>query len=194
VSKGPVAWLDGIQQEPLSYQERLDERHPGDIDLIVIHATELPDMATARQYGEKIHYPVSQTGNSGHFYIDRDGEIQQWVALDRIAHHVAGYNAHSIGIELINLGRYPDWLDSRHQTWQEEVSSAQMGALIGLINQLKKSFPTLRHIAGHDQLDLRFIPASDDPGKTVRRKLDPGPDFPWDQVIDATGLSVFERP
>ncbi|MEE4297613.1 MAG: N-acetylmuramoyl-L-alanine amidase [Wenzhouxiangella sp.] len=190
----PTEWLDGPQREPLSYQNRLDQRSLDDIDLIVIHATELPDLSTARQYGEKIHYPVSQTGNSGHFYIDRDGRIEQWVALDRIAHHVAGYNAHSIGIELVNLGRYPDWLDSRHQTWQEDVSPDQITALIELIQQLQRAFPALTKIAGHDQLDLRFIPASDDAGKNVRRKLDPGPNFPWDQVIEATGLSVFERP
>lgn len=190
----PTAWLDEAEREPLGYQYRLDQRNLGDIDLIVIHATELPDLATARQYGERIHYPVSQTGNSGHFYIDRDGRIEQWVALDRIAHHVAGYNAHSIGIELINLGRYPDWLDSRQQTWQEDVSPDQIDALIGLIHRLQRSFPTLQHIAGHDQLDVRFIPASDDPAKQVRRKLDPGPNFPWNQVIEATGLSVFEGP
>lgn len=190
----PTDWLDGAEHDPLGYQDRLDERSLGDIDLIVIHATELPDLATARLYGEKIHYPVSQTGNSGHFYIDRDGRIEQWVALDRIAHHVAGHNARSVGIELINLGRYPDWLDSRHQSWQEEVSTDQINALIALIQQLRQSFPALQQIAGHDQLDLRFIPASDDPAKEVRRKLDPGPNFPWGQVIEATGLSVFEGP
>jgi len=194
VNGKPTEWLNGVQRDPLSYQNRLDQRSLDDIDLIVIHATELPDLSTARQYGEKIHYPVSQTGNSGHFYIDRDGRIEQWVALDRIAHHVAGYNAHSIGIELVNLGRYPDWLDSRHQTWQEDVSPDQITALIELIQQLQRVFPALTKIAGHDQLDLRFIPASDDAGKNVRRKLDPGPNFPWDQVIEATGLSVFERP
>jgi len=194
VNGTPTEWLDGVQRDPLSYQERLDQRSLGDIDLIVIHATELPDLVTARQYGERIHYPVSRTGNSGHFYIDRDGRIEQWVALDRIAHHVAGYNAHSIGIELVNLGRYPDWLDSRQQAWQEEVSPNQIAALIDLIHQLRKSYPALTKIAGHDQLDLRFIQASDDPDKTVRRKLDPGPNFPWDQVIEATGLSVFARP
>ncbi len=187
-------WLDSVEQNPLSYQDRLDQRSLDNIELIVIHATELPDLATAREYGEKIHYPVSQTGNSGHFYINRDGSIYQWVALDRIAHHVAGHNARSIGIELINLGRYPDWLDSRQQTWQEDISPKQIEALIELVHQLRPAFPALNTIAGHDQLDLRFIPASDDPGKQIRRKLDPGPNFPWDQVIEATGMSLFDGP
>ena len=71
---------------------------------MVIHATELPDMETAREYGERIHHDESRTGNSGHFYIDRDGRIEQWVPLDRVAHHVRGHNRDSVGIELVNGG------------------------------------------------------------------------------------------
>jgi N-acetylmuramoyl-L-alanine amidase len=174
--------------------ERLDPRTLEDIELAVIHATELPDLVIAREYGERIHYPVSQTGNSGHFYIDRDGSIQQWVALDRIAHHVAGHNKASIGIELINLGRYPNWLDSEHQGWQEASTPAQLAALIDLLKDLQRRLPRLEHIAGHDQLDLRFVPASNNPHVEVRRKLDPGPDFPWTTVIEATGLSLLTAP
>lgn len=184
------AWLDGVRHEPLSYFDRLDSRALEEIELAVIHATELPDLAVAREYGERIHYPVSQTGNSGHFYIDRDGSVRQWVALDRIAHHVAGHNRTSIGIELVNLGRFPNWLDSRHQVWQEGVTPNQVAALIDLLNRLGRHLPSLQHIAGHDQLDVRFVPASDEPGREVRRKLDPGPDFPWATVIKATGLSA----
>jgi len=194
VSLSNPAWLEQARPDPLAYQDRLEQRSLEDIDLIVIHATELPDLATAREYGEQIHYPVSQTGNSGHLYIDRDGEVHQWVALNHIAHHVAGFNASSIGIEIINLGRFPNWLDSRQQQWQEPVSAVQLEALISLINQLKEQIPSITSIAGHDQLDLRFVPASNDARLTVRRKLDPGPDFPWTRVTEATGLSVLKRP
>jgi N-acetylmuramoyl-L-alanine amidase len=194
VTLSKPAWLEQARPDPLDYQSRLEKRALEDINLIVIHATELPDLTTARQYGEKIHYPVSQTGNSGHFYIDRDGEVHQWVALDHIAHHVAGHNASSIGIEIVNLGRFPNWFDSRQQQWQESISTIQLQALINLVNQLKAQIPTITHIAGHDQLDLRFVAASDDAQRQVRRKLDPGPDFPWTRVTEATGLSVLERP
>ncbi len=64
---------------PLPYVERLDQRPPEAITLVVIHSTELPDLATAREYGEIVHYADSGTGNSGHFYVDRDGSTQQWV-------------------------------------------------------------------------------------------------------------------
>ncbi|AKS42834.1 N-acetylmuramoyl-L-alanine amidase [Wenzhouxiangella marina] len=176
---------------PLSYQDRLESRTLDSIELLVIHATELPDLDMAREYGERIHYPGSRTGNSGHFYIDREGRIEQWVALDRVAHHVAGQNANSIGVELVSLGRYPDWLDSRHQDWQEPVNEAQLRALIGLIDQLRTRLPNLNRIAGHDQLDRRRVPASDDPSIQVRRKLDPGPEFPWSRLIEATGLQPW---
>ena len=64
---------------PLAYADRLQLRALGDIDLVVIHCTELPDLAMAREYGERIVHASSQTGNSGHYYIDRDGAVQQWV-------------------------------------------------------------------------------------------------------------------
>jgi len=181
-----------LTQRWLSYNEQLDRRDLDDIELVVIHATELPDLAMAREYGERVHYPDSGTGNSGHFYIDRDGTIEQWVALDRIAHHVADRNANSIGIELVNTGRYPDWFDSRHQDWPEAASEDQILALIQLLNRLTDTLPSLKFIAGHDQLDQRQIPASDDPNILVQRKLDPGPDFPWYRILSTTPLQRLE--
>src|SRR5690625_6904230 len=81
---------------PLSYADRLDQRSLDDVEMVVVHATELPDLATAREYGERVRYEKSGTGDSGHFYIDRDGTVQMWVAPDRVAHHVRGHNARSI--------------------------------------------------------------------------------------------------
>ncbi len=183
-----------IAQRLLGYNDRLACRALKDIDLVVIHATELPDLDLARQFGERIHYAQSGTGNSGHYYIDRDGRIEQWVELDRIAHHVVGYNPRSIGIELVNLGRYPDWLNSHHQHWQENISPPQLDALLALLRQLEHTLPELRFVAGHDWLDQRFVPASNDASQQVRRKLDPGPDFPWDQLLEACTLLPLRRP
>jgi N-acetylmuramoyl-L-alanine amidase len=183
-----MAGEPAIAFKPLAYHDRLETRSLEDITLIVLHATELPDLETAREYGERIHYEESVTGNSGHFYIDRDGRIEQWVDLGRVAHHVAGHNRPSIGIELVNRGRYPNWLDSRHQGWQESTAAAQLKALERLIARLRDELPRLTHIAGHDQLDPRRVEASDDPGITVRRKIDPGPDFPWAELLDSIDL------
>jgi len=171
-----------VVDQPLPYVDRLGERSLADIELVVIHCTELPDLATAREYGERVRYD-SGTGNSGHYYIDRDGTVLRYVPEERIAHHVRGQNPRSLGIELVNTGRYPHWLDSRHQTMDEPYTGAQIGSLVALLQDLAARLPTLRHIAGHEDLDRERVPASDDPAVLVHRKLDPGPRFPWERVL-----------
>ncbi len=174
---------------PLSYEAKLEARDPSDIDLVVVHCTELPDLATARAYGERVLHAASGTGNSGHFYIDRDGSTHRWVGVDRVAHHVRGHNPRSVGIELVNRGRFPDWLDSRHQTMQEPYPAVQIDALVALLGWLRTRLPALTRIAGHEDLDTDLVEASDDPALRVHRKRDPGPLFPWAQVLEAVPLS-----
>lgn len=177
--------------DPLSYHDRLDSRNLRQISMVVVHATELPDLEAARSVAEQQRYEASRTGNSGHYYIGRDGRVLQWVADDRVAHHVRGYNLNSLGVELSNLGRYPHWLDSAYQRPSEPFLAAQIDALIALLQWLKGRLPNLKHIAGHDDLDRSEVPASDDPSVLVRRKVDPGPLFPWPRVLSEGGLSRF---
>jgi N-acetylmuramoyl-L-alanine amidase len=181
-----------ILQRPLPYAGRLDARDPGQVDLLVIHCTELPDLDTARLYGEKILYPDSGTGNSGHYYLDRDGSVEQWVDIARVAHHVKSFNQRSIGIELVNTGRYPHWHCSDCQQMTEPYPEAQLRALQGLLLHLEHTCPGLRFITGHDELDQGVLPSSDRPDVSVRRKLDPGPLFPWDEILAASRL-VFAK-
>ncbi|MCC4606326.1 N-acetylmuramoyl-L-alanine amidase [Xanthomonas campestris pv. zinniae] len=177
-----------ITYAPLPYESRLARRPLGHIDMVVIHCTELPDMAMARDYGERVLYD-SGTGNSGHYYIDRNGSIQQYVALECVAHHVRGHNPHTLGIELVNRGRYPHWLDSRHQLMSEAYPEPQIGALITLLQWLQQQLPSVRRIAGHQELDTTQEAASDDPSRKIQRKLDPGPLFPWSRIHAAVGWS-----
>jgi len=177
-----------IHDQPLPYVAKLPERPAAAMTLAVIHCTELPDLATAREYGEKVLYD-SGAGNSGHYYIDRDGTVYRYVPATRVANHVRGWNAQSIGIELVNHGRYPDWFDSNRQTMTEPYTVAQIDALRALLAQLRDEFPNLHEIAGHEDLDTARVAASDDPSKLVPRKLDPGPLFPWDEVLEGSGLA-----
>lgn len=183
----PTAPPLAIEDWPLPYIDRLAQRAPETIDLVVMHCTELPDLAMARRFGERALYD-SGTGNSGHYYIDRDGRVLQFVPPERVAHHTRGYNARSIGIELVNSGRYPDWLDSRHQAMSEPYPAGQIDALIPLLQALVARYPSLRGIAGHEDLDTAQEPASDDPSTQVFRKRDPGPLFPWPRVLAAVPL------
>lgn len=177
----PKAW-------PLPYAVRLATRPLSQVDLVVIHCTELPDLALAREYGERELHD-SGTGNSGHYYIDRDGSIHEFVPPDRVAHHARGYNERAIGIELVNAGRYPDWLDSRRQTMDEPYTDAQVDALVRLLKHLAREIPTLEFIAGHEDLDQDRVPSSDNLHQLVFRKRDPGPRFPWSRVLDAAPLA-----
>jgi len=172
----------------LAYVDALAQRALTAIDLVVIHCTELPDLATARTYAEQVLYP-SGTGNSGHWYINRNGDVVEYVPPGRIAHHVRGHNEHSVGIELVNCGRWPHWLDSRHQQPGEAYPPAQISALRTLLGYLQTTLPALRQIAGHEELDTGLVPASDNPGLRVPRKRDPGPLFPWPAVLHGFSLT-----
>ena len=180
-----------IKLDPLPYFKALEPRKIEDIDLVVIHCTELPDLATAREYGERILYAGSGTGNSGHYYIERSGMIHQWVPVERIAHHVHGFNSRSIGIEMVNKGRYPDWYDSRNQQMEEPYSDDSISNLKLLLTDLKAKLPRLKWIAAHQSLDVSRVPSSDDPNVMVYRKTDPGPMFPWHELIPDLGLKLF---
>jgi N-acetylmuramoyl-L-alanine amidase len=138
--------------DPLPYVAALELRPLSQIDLVVIHCTELPTLADARQFGERVLYP-SGTGNSGHYYIDRDGRVLAYVPVDRIAHHVRGYNPRAVGIELVNTGRYPHWLARDSQRMDEPYTPEQIAALGALLASLQRELPALKYIAGHEDLD-----------------------------------------
>lgn len=177
-----------VHDWPLPYITELAERRLAEVDLVVIHCTELPDLATARSYGERTLY-ADGTGNSGHYYIDRSGAIYTFVPNHRMAHHTRGFNPRSIGIELVNTGRYPDWLDSRHQDMDESYPDGQIERLLALLTRLQQAIPSLSHIAGHEDLDTGKVPASDNPRQLVSRKRDPGPQFPWQTVLQTCTLT-----
>lgn len=181
-----------LHVDPLPYEGQLEARPREQVDLVVIHCTELPDLAMARRFGEEVLYATSGTGNSGHYYIDRDGSVHQYVSVERVAHHTRGYNPRSIGIELVNRGRYPDWLAADHQAMDEPYATAQIEALVALLHRLRAQNPDLRFIAGHEDLDTTEVEASDDPSRKVRRKRDPGPWFPWDDVLQAVPLERLQ--
>lgn len=167
----------------LPYNDNLEERDTASIETIVLHCTELPTLEMAREYGERIVYEGSRTGNSGHYYIDRDGTVYRYVRDNRVAHHVAGFNHDSIGIEIVNNGRYPHWFRSTNQTPTEKYTGAQLKALKELLRYLKKQYPHISRLARHSELDTRKIKAEDNPAVLIDRKIDPGPLFPWKDIL-----------
>jgi len=172
-----------IIDQLLSYNDHLEKRDVASLDTIVLHCTELPSLAMAREYGEKILYPESQTGNSGHFYVDRDGLIYRYAEENRMARHVIGQNLKTLGIEIVNTGRYPKWFYSNHQEFHESYSTEQLDSVRTLLADLKRRIPNIGKIARHSDLDTTWVPSEDKPEIQVRRRLDPGPLFPWDEFL-----------
>lgn len=171
-----------IIEHLLPYNDRLETRDTSELELIVLHCTELPTLQMAREFGERIVLQETKTGFSGHYYIDRDGKTYCYISDDRVARHVIGFNLKSIGIELVNLGRYPNWFHSNHQNCTEHYTPEQIGSVQNLLRLLKARYPRIQKIARHSDLDTNWIPAEDDPGVKIRRKVDPGPLFPWDDL------------
>jgi N-acetylmuramoyl-L-alanine amidase len=170
-----------IAQMPLPYTERLDRRLTTEVDLLLIHGAECADFAALRARAERVRYACSSTGDATHFVIDRDGALIQQAPLDRVAHHVRGYNGRSIGVSLINRGRGDAPLnhDAVHG---ESFAAPQLDALVSLSLHLRLIVPTLLWIAGHDELDIGEIPSADAPERLVKREYGLGPAFPWDAV------------
>jgi N-acetylmuramoyl-L-alanine amidase len=159
--------------------EALPERNVADIGLLVLHSTEEPSLEDARRIAQE-----SEDCISAHYYIDRDGSTEEWVPITRVARHVSGHNQASIGIELVNLGRSPYHFASSSQAPTEPFGDAQIEALEELIDILRDACPNLIDIKRHSDLDRRWVPAADTPSRTVRRRIDPGPLFPWPRVRD----------
>jgi N-acetylmuramoyl-L-alanine amidase len=171
-----------IIEHLLPYNDRLEQRETTALDLIVVHCTELPTLQMAREFGEREVLTETKTGLSGHYYVDRDGTVYRYVNDDRVARHVIGFNVNSVGIEVVNLGRYPNWFHSNHQDCHEPYTPEQIVAVRSLLRRLKEQYPQITRIARHSDLDTSSIAAEDDPTVQIRRKIDPGPLFPWDDV------------
>ncbi|GGX76128.1 N-acetylmuramoyl-L-alanine amidase [Streptomyces hiroshimensis] len=167
----------------VSWHHRLPERRLDTITAVVLHATELPDFDEALLEADKTaRESESGRGMCGHLYIDRDGTVHQLVPLERVAQHVRGHNTSSIGIELINRGRYPRWFDADHQTPTEPFPAAQVQSLLEVLRTLHSECPRLTELYRHSDLDTALVPAADRSEVKVHRRIDPGPLFPWTDV------------
>ena len=147
---------------------------PDDISLLVIHCISLPEGEYDNDHVEAFflnQLDVKQDASfltlaglhvSSHFYIKRDGEIIQFVAVKNRAWHagVSCYQARencndfSIGIEL-------------QGTDKSAYDARQYQSLIALTKDLIVAYPKLKgNITGHEAI-------------APKRKTDPGIGFNW---------------
>ena len=154
-----------------------DERPPGTrISLLVLHSISLP---RGKYGGDEIARLFCNTLDaaahpsfaalaglrvSSHFLIRRDGELIEFVPVEKRAWHAGASrwrgrercNDFSVGVELEGTDDSP-------------FSGPQYDRLAGLTKRLLGRFP-IREIAGHSDL----APA---------RKTDPGAGFRWDRLL-----------
>ncbi|KTD17489.1 N-acetylmuramoyl-L-alanine amidase [Legionella jordanis] len=105
---------------------------------------------------------------SSHFVVDRDGTIYQLMPENWMARHVIGLNHYAIGIE--NIGGVNS---------VDDLTDAQVKANAFLVCYLKKKYPEIKYVIGHNEY-LRFKGSAlwleRDPNYQTD-KDDPGPDF-----------------
>lgn len=105
---------------------------------------------------------------SSHFVVDRDGSIYQLMPETWMARHVIGLNHFAIGIE--NIGGIGG---------KDDLTEAQTKANAFLVCYLKKKYPEIHHVIGHNNY-LAFKHTSlwleRDPHYQTD-KTDPGPHF-----------------
>jgi N-acetylmuramoyl-L-alanine amidase len=163
------------------WYKNLSRRSLQDITVVVLHATEIPELDAAWDYAMQ-SVDEDGVGLCGHLYIDHNGSCFSFVPLDRIANHARGHNRQSVGIELVNSGRYPNHFNSHNQEPSEPFHESQIAALKLVLIALKKTCPNLTKLVRHSDIDQEMVPSSDDINRQVRRRIDPGPRFPWKEI------------
>ncbi len=171
--------LQGVRQID---SPNCDERPAGvPVDLLVVHNISLPPGEFGGSHVTALftntldpeHHPYFRTiadlRVSSHLFIDRAGEITQFVNFNRRAWHAGqsswcgreACNDYSIGIELEGT----DYL---------AFTDAQYAALVAVSRALMQVFPALKseRIVGHEDIA---------PG----RKTDPGLCFDWHRYLAA---------
>jgi N-acetyl-anhydromuramyl-L-alanine amidase AmpD len=156
------------------------QRRTQPIDMVVIHSTGGPtcDARTGKPIwvragtlAEDMRLIEAHPKLGIHYMIDRDGTVRSSVPEDQVAHHVFGYSARSIAIELVNDG------DGRDPFPRE-----QLEAVTTLIRDIaQRRGITRQGVKRHSDLDHGSMPCD----RTQRRKVDPGPAFPFEAVLDA---------
>ncbi|WP_342620732.1 1,6-anhydro-N-acetylmuramyl-L-alanine amidase AmpD [Rhodoferax sp. GW822-FHT02A01] len=179
----PITWRDGWY----AFARRCDSPNFGPrpkdvaVDLVVLHSVSLPP---GEYGGDAVQQLFCNTLDwnahpyfkqmeglqvSAHFFIQRGGELWQFVSCDDRAWHAgqsrfgerSNCNDFSIGIELEGL---------EGNTFEQP----QYETLLALLPAIAGHYP-VAHIAGHEHIA---------PG----RKSDPGPGFDWDYLRNRCGF------
>lgn len=185
----PVDFVDPVvpglpKPEVIGYASlAFGERHESvPVDSIVMHTTEVDLFGTLGIFTD----PNAQV--SAHFTIAADGTIYQHVATGDRAWHATYYNGRSIGIEMVGFAHSPD-------TWND----ANLDALTDLLAWLSVAYDIELTRPGGNAYDFPND-YFDAPGVVAHGQIqpwnrtDPGPYFPWDDVLAEAQAKAVPEP
>ena len=88
-----------------------------------------------------------------HFVIMRDGQIMEGRPIKYAGAHTKGHNHDSIGVALMG-----GWKSEPNDKFEQHYTAAQGKALHDLITRLKKEFPSIWEIHGHNEFAAKACP------------------------------------
>lgn len=149
------------------------------IDMVVIHSTGGPtcnprtkqvEWVKGGELEENMRVIESHPTLGIHYMIGRDGALRKSIPEHQVGHHVIGYSERSIAIELVN-----------HGDGSEPFPPEQIGVLVKLLRDITRRHNIPRSgVVRHSDLDHGMLWCA----PSQRRKIDPGPAFPYDKVLD----------
>lgn len=179
------------------YFTEVPKTTPRKVKWLVVHDMEYPEKMTAAE--EVAHYFAtlkekkpdgSPIKKSAHICVDADS-IVQCVKDRHVAYAAPGCNSNGIQIELAGVARQTreQWLDDYSDKLLTKAAEAIAQYLVKFeITPRKLTDDELREgksgIIGHDQCS-RVFQQSD--------HTDPGPNFPWDVLLERVGPLYVAR-
>jgi N-acetylmuramoyl-L-alanine amidase len=127
---------------------------------IIVHCTATPadwraDQTTSAKVAaiRQMHLDRGWSDIGYHYIIDRDGTVMRGRPLDRVGAHVAGHNTGTIGISL--FGGHGSTATDK---FGDNFTPAQEKALRALIGELRRDYPTIKKVTGHNQYAAKACP------------------------------------
>jgi len=116
------------------------------INTIVIHCSATPEAMTYPLESLRADHKSRGYVDVGyHYYIRKDGSVQEGRPLNQIGAHAKGYNTGSIGI------CYEGGLDANRKP-KDTRTEAQKKSMLVLLKATLKLYPSITRICGHRDL------------------------------------------
>ena len=116
------------------------------INTIVIHCSATPEAMTYPLESLRADHKKRGFVDVGyHYYIRKDGTVQEGRPLNQIGAHAKGYNTGSIGI------CYEGGLDANRKP-KDTRTEAQKKSMLVLLKATLRLYPTITRICGHRDL------------------------------------------